>query len=64
MAHRQRTKKRNSINSDTSLELNGPMEVNGSVRSGGPVTFTGDFSVRERIEAYGDIDVAGNMTCK
>jgi uncharacterized protein (DUF342 family) len=64
MAHRQRIKKRNSINSDTSLELNGPMEVTGSVRSGGALTFTGDFSVGERIEAYGDIDVNGNMTCK
>jgi len=57
-------KKRRSIKSEASIELVGPMEVDGSVKSMGAVTFTGDFSVRDRIEAYGDIDVNGSLTCR
>jgi hypothetical protein len=57
-------RKRKSIKSETSIEVVGPMEVDGSVKSMGAVTFTGDFSVRDRIEAYGDIDVNGSLTCR
>lgn len=57
-------KKRKGIKSEASIELMGPMEVDGSVKSMGAVTFTGDFSVRDRIEAYGDIDVNGSLTCR
>jgi hypothetical protein len=57
-------KKKKSIKSETSVELKGPMEVDGSVKSMGAVTFTGDFSVRDRIEAYGDIDINGNLSCR
>lgn len=57
-------KKKKSIKSDSSVELKGPMEVDGSVKSMAGVTFNGDFVVRERIEAYGNIDVNGNLTCR
>lgn len=57
-------RKRKSIKSEASIEIVGPMEVDGSVKSMGAVTFTGDFSVRDRIEAYGDIDVNGSLTCR
>jgi len=57
-------KKKKSIKSDSSVELKGPMEVDGSVKSMAGVTFNGDFAVRERIEAYGNIDVNGNLTCR
>ena len=57
-------KKRRSIKSEASIELVGPMEVDGSVKTMGAVTFTGDFSVRDRIEAYGDIDVNGSLTSR
>ena len=53
-----------SIKSDSSIELEGPMEVDGSVKSMGGITFTGDFAIRDRIEAYQDIDLNGNLTCK
>ena len=54
-------KKKKSIKSDKSIQLNGPLEVNGSVNSMGAVGFQGDFFVRDRIEAYGDINVDGNL---
>jgi len=57
-------KKKKSIKSDSSIELKGPMEVDGSVKSMGAVTFNGDFIVHDRIEAYGNIDLNGNLTCK
>jgi len=57
-------KKKKSIKSDASIELKGPMEVDGSVKSMGAVTFNGDFAVRDRIEAYGNIDLNGNLTCR
>jgi hypothetical protein len=57
-------KKKKSIKSDSSVELKGPMEVDGSVKSMGAVTFNGDFAVRDRIEAYGNIDLNGNLTCR
>lgn len=57
-------RKRKSIKSEASIEIMGPMEVDGSVKSMGAVTFTGEFSVRDRIEAYGDIDVNGSLTCR
>ncbi|KAK3379369.1 hypothetical protein B0T24DRAFT_519700 [Lasiosphaeria ovina] len=56
-------KKKKSIKSDSSVDLRGPMEVDGSVKSMGAVTLFGDFVVRDRIEAYGNIDLNGNMTC-
>lgn len=57
-------KKKKSIKSDSSVELKGPMEVDGSVKSMGAVTLNGDFAVRDRIEAYGNIDLNGNLTCR
>ncbi|CAK7218678.1 hypothetical protein SBRCBS47491_003590 [Sporothrix bragantina] len=57
-------KKKRSVKSNTSIHLNGPMEVDGSVKSMGSVTFLGDIAVRDKIEAYGNIEVSGNMTCQ
>jgi hypothetical protein len=56
--------KKKSIKSDSSVELRGPMQVDGSVKSMGAVTFKGDFSVRDRIEAYGNIEIDGSLTCQ
>lgn len=61
---RGRVKRKKSVKSDSSIELKGPMEVDGSVKSGAGVTFNGDFAVRDRIEAYGNIDVNGSLNCK
>lgn len=61
---RGRVKRKKSVKSETSIELKGPMEVDGSVKSGAGITFSGDFAVRDRIEAYGNIDVNGNLNCK
>lgn len=55
--------KMRSIKSDDPLDLRGPMEVDGSVKSMSSVTFRGDFSVKDRIEAYGDVDIQGNLSC-
>jgi len=52
------------IKSNESLKLEGPMDVDGSIKSMGGVRFDGDFSVRDKIEAYGNVDVYGNLTCK
>lgn len=53
-----------TIESPESIALSGPMDIDGSVKCGGSVAFYGDFSVRDKIEVYGDIDLQGNMTCK
>lgn len=52
-----------SIRSEGNLELRGPLDVAGTVK-GRSLTFEGDFIVSDRIEAYGSIDVNGNMTCE
>ncbi len=56
--------KRRSIKSNTSINLAGPMEVEGSVKSMGSISFLGDFAVRDKIEAYGNVEVSGNLTCQ
>lgn len=52
-----------SIRSEGSLNLQGPLDVAGSVK-GRSLTFDGDFIVSDSIEAYGSIDINGNMTCE
>jgi hypothetical protein len=52
------------VKSDASVDLQGPMEVDGCVKSMGNITFTGDFTVRGNIEAYGYIDLAGRLICQ
>lgn len=52
-----------SIRSEGRLNLQGPLDVAGSVR-GRSLTFNGEFIVSDRIEAYGGIDINGNMTCE
>lgn len=58
-------KKKKSITSDHAVELRGPVEVDGSVKSMATVSFVGggEFVVRDRIEAYGDVELSGYLSC-
>ena len=58
-------KKKKSITSDHTVELRGPVEVDGSVKSMATVSFVGggEFVVRDRIEAYGDVELSGYLSC-
>lgn len=56
--------KTSSLKSEESMQLTGPMEVDGSVLSKRDITFQGDFAVRKRIEAYRNIEIDGNLTCQ
>jgi cytoskeletal protein CcmA (bactofilin family) len=53
----QPVRKSKTIKSDGQVTLQGPLDIVGSVKSGSNVTFNGDFNVREKIEAYGSIDI-------
>jgi cytoskeletal protein CcmA (bactofilin family) len=59
------TKKKKSIKSEEALELRGPLEVDGSVKSMASVSFVGggEFAVRDRVEAYGNLEVEGVLSC-
>lgn len=57
-------KKKKSIKSETSIDLRGPLEVDGSVKSMASIKFDGDFAVRDRVEAYGDVGVHGTLNCR
>lgn len=52
-----------SVWSEDAVSLQGPLDVTGSVKSGRSVTLNGDFTVQDKIEAYGSIDIAGNVNC-
>jgi cytoskeletal protein CcmA (bactofilin family) len=56
-------KRSRSIKTDDSVDLQGPLEVEGSVKSGGNIGFHGDFVVREKIDAYGAIHINGSLNC-
>lgn len=51
-----------SITSDDGIELLGPLQIEGSVKSGGSIVFNGDFMVKKKIDAYGAINMNGNVT--
>lgn len=53
-----------SIRSDRELDLRGPLDIIGSVKSGSNINFDGDFIVREKIDAYGAIDMNGSVRCE
>ena len=53
-----------SIRSDQPLDLYGPLEIEGSVKSGSSIKFDGDFVVRGAIDAYGKIGMKGDVTCE
>ncbi|GJC95168.1 hypothetical protein ColKHC_03994 [Colletotrichum higginsianum] len=57
-------KKCKSIRSEGEVTLQGPLRIAGSVAAGGNATFNGDFDVRDRVEAYGAIEVNGNLVCE
>jgi cytoskeletal protein CcmA (bactofilin family) len=53
-----------SIRSEGHLDLKGPLEVLGSVKSGRGINFEGDVIIRDKIDAYGNIDINGNLSCE
>jgi cytoskeletal protein CcmA (bactofilin family) len=57
-------KRSSSIRSEGQLDLRGPLEVLGSVKAGRGINFDGDIIVRDKIDAYGNIDVDGNLSCE
>lgn len=56
-------RKTRSIRSEDAVSLQGPLDVMGSIKSGRNITLKGDFTVEDKIEAYGSIDIAGNVNC-
>lgn len=52
-----------SIHTDTNLELTGPLDVAGTIKARS-IHFDGDFIVSDTIDAYGNIDIQGNMTAE
>lgn len=57
-------KRARSVKSDEPLDLRGPLEVAGSVRSGRSINLEGDFIIRDKIDAYGDIVMNGSVSCE
>lgn len=53
-----------SIKSEEQLDLHGPLEVAGSVKSGSSINFEGDFIVRDKVDAYGAIAIDGSVSCE
>jgi hypothetical protein len=60
----QPIRKSKTIKSEGQITLQGPLDIVGSVKSGSNITFNGDFMVKEKIEAYGAIDINGQLTCR
>lgn len=52
-----------SIHSENNLELTGPLDVAGTIRARN-INFDGDFIVSDTIDAYGNIEINGNMTAE
>lgn len=61
MSHYRRSR---SIRSERELNLRGPLDIAGSVKSGSSISFNGDFIVREKVDAYGAIDMNGSIRCE
>lgn len=61
---RQQFRRSRSIKSDDALDIQGPLDIQGSVKSGGSISFAGDFIVKDKIDAYGAIDIDGNVKCE
>lgn len=51
------------MRSEGDVSLQGPLDVAGSVKSGRSITLSGDFTIDDKMEAYGSIDIHGNVTC-
>lgn len=56
-------RKKKSIKSKSSVDLVGPMDIDGSVKAMGNVSFVGTFGIRDRVEAYGNVTVSGYLSC-
>ncbi|OAR01048.1 hypothetical protein LLEC1_02903 [Akanthomyces lecanii] len=52
-----------SIHSEQNLELTGPLDVAGTIKARN-IVFEGDFIVSDTIDAYGDVEINGNMTAE
>jgi cytoskeletal protein CcmA (bactofilin family) len=57
-------KRSRSISSDDEINVQGPLEVAGSVQSGRGINFQGNVSVRGAVDAYGNITTRGEMSCQ
>ncbi|KKP02155.1 hypothetical protein THAR02_05741 [Trichoderma harzianum] len=57
-------KKSKSIKSEEEINIQGPLEVAGSVQSGRGINFQGCISVRGPIDAYGNITTNGEISCQ
>lgn len=57
-------KRSRGIKSDDEINVQGPLEVAGSVQSGRGINFEGDVSVRGAIDAYGNITTKGELSCQ
>ncbi|KAL6692565.1 hypothetical protein J3F84DRAFT_351493 [Trichoderma pleuroticola] len=57
-------KKSKSIKSEDEINVQGPLEVAGSVQSGRGINFQGSISVRGPIDAYGNITTNGELSCQ
>ena len=56
-------RKTRSVRSEDAVSLQGPLDIVGSVKSGRSITLNGDFTVEDKIEAYGSIEVMGSVNC-
>lgn len=57
-------KRSKGVKSESELSLKGPLDIHGSVKSGGSIDFDGDFFIRDKIDAYGAITINGNVSAE
>jgi cytoskeletal protein CcmA (bactofilin family) len=60
----RQVKTSNNIRSEEEINVQGPLEVAGSVQSGRGINFQGSISVKGPIDAYGNITTKGEMSCQ
>ncbi len=56
-------RKTKSVKSEDDIVLQGPLDIRGSVKSGRSITLNGDFTIDDKMDAYGAIDISGNVNC-
>ncbi|KFH49092.1 hypothetical protein ACRE_001290 [Hapsidospora chrysogenum ATCC 11550] len=59
--HQPTLRRSKCIENGDGLDLQGPLEIDGHVKSGGSINFVGDFVVKEEIDAYGAISINGSV---
>ncbi|KAH6879459.1 hypothetical protein B0T10DRAFT_566143 [Thelonectria olida] len=53
-----------TIQSDGAIDLHGPIKVLGSVKSGSNISLIGDFIIRKKIDANGELIMNGSLRCE